>query len=148
MNRNLLAAIAIIEGLILIILLVNSLGLFNSLLDFQFFGCGGEIYATAQSPDKKLTAYALERDCGATTGSTTFIILRDTKEKLDLKEDLVNNEIIFEAREIYQPKLKWTSKHNLQVTFNPTSAPKAADISYQVVKQGDVAVDYSGLKNE
>ena len=146
MKQKTLAIIALLEGLILVGLLANSLGWFNFFPDFQLFGCGGEIYAIAQSPDKTLTAYAFERDCGATTGSTTFLITRDSKKELDLTKDLVNDEIVFVAHGIYKPKLKWTSKNRLQVTFSEYGPPKTEDIHFQNVKQGDVAIEYRGLK--
>ena len=146
MKQKTLATIAIVEGLILFGLLANSLGWLNFLPELPLLGCGGEIYATAQSPDKTLTAYAFERDCGATTASTTFLILRDSKEKLDITDYLVNDEIIFVAHGIYKPKLNWTNKNRLQVTFSDYIPPKTADIHFQNVKQGDVAIEYRGLK--
>ena len=146
MKQKTLATIAIIEGLILFGLLANSLGWFNFVPDFQLFGCGGEIYETAQSPDKTLTAYAFQRDCGATTGFSTFVIVRLSSEKLDLTEDLVEDEIVFVADGNYKSRLRWTNLNRLQVTFSEYGPPETEDIHFQNVKRGDVAIEYRGLK--
>ncbi len=147
MKQKTLATIAIAEGLILFGLLANSLGWFNFLHDFQLLGgCGGEIYATAQSPDKSLTAYAFQRDCGATTGFSTFVIVRLSSEKLDLTEDLVTNEIVFIADGDYHPQLKWLTQNDLQVEFEPDQAPTSQEIWDQSVKHDSMNIEYKGLK--
>ncbi len=142
MKRKFVAVVAIIEGLILLILLADSLSV---LPQFDLFGCGGEIYATAQSPDKQLTAYAFQRDCGATTGFTTFVILRGSGEKLDLTDDLVSDEIIFGAKGDYHPKLRWANKDDLQVTFARGDAPVSKDIFDQRIKYWETRIVYQGL---
>ncbi len=146
MKTKALAVVAAIEGLILLTLLANALGWLNFLPSFDLFGCGGEIYATAQSPDKMLTATAFERDCGATTGFSTFIIVRLTNEKLDLTKDLVAGEIIFIADGDYHPHLKWTTKDELTVTFAPTQRPQSKDIWTQIIRHQGTTIKYKGLR--
>lgn len=146
MKRKILAVIVATESLILLVLLFNSLGWLNFLPKFELLGCGGEIYATAQSPDKTLTAYAFQRDCGATTGFTTLAILRSSDDKLDLTKDLETEEIIFSADGDYHPRLNWVSKGDLRITFVLTNSPSNKDIYSQTVKQWDTTIEYSGLK--
>ena len=140
MKRKTLVAVAGVEGLILLILLANSLGWPSFLPEFSL--CGGEICAMAQSPDRKRTAYAFERDVARQRVSTTFLIVRDSKAKLDLTEDLIEDEILFAADGIYQPNLKWPSNDRLQVSSDSFGAPTAADVSFQIVKKGNLTVDY------
>lgn len=146
MKRKALAAIAALEGLILLVLLANALGWLDFLPRFELFGCDGEIYATAQSPDKTQTAYAFERDCGATTGLNTFVIVRVGAEKLDLTKDLVKDEIVFTADGDYRPQLSWTAKGALAVTFAPTQKPPSEEIWTQIIRHQGTTIEYNGVR--
>ncbi len=145
MKHKIVAAVAIVEGLVLLFLFAMW-SLDRASAGFQLFGCDGEIYSSAPSPDGKLMAYAFERDCGATTGFSSFVIIRDAKEKLNLTADLVGNEIIFQADGDYHPNLKWKSKNNLQVSFSPGAVPSEKEIGFQTVKSGEQRIEYQGLK--
>ena len=145
MKHKIVAAIAIIEGLVLL-LLFAMWSLDRASAGFQLFGCDGEIYSSAPSPDGKLMAYAFERDCGATTGFTSFVIIRDAREKLDLTADLEGNEIMFQADGDYHPTVKWKSKNNLQISFPSGAAPSDKEIGFQSVRSGELHIHYQGLK--
>ena len=141
MKHKIVAGIAIFEGLLLLLLFLvwqldDGQGLFG--------GCGGEIYSSAKSPDKKWVAYAFERDCGATTGFASWVIIRSADQKLDLSEPLEQNEIVFGADGDFHPRLRWTGKDDLQIVFSPGEMPTNKDISYQVLKMGDWRIEYQG----
>ncbi len=146
MKHKIVAGIAVFEGLILL-LLGAGWGLNRAFDGSSFFGgCNGTIYSSAPSPDGKRSAYAFERDCGATTGFASFVIIRDAKEKLDLTANLVENEIVFQADGDYHPTVKWKSKNNLQVSFPPGAVPSEKEIGFQTVKSGEQRIEYQGLK--
>ena len=141
MKHKIVAGIAVFEGLILL-LLGAGWGLNRAFDGSSFFGgCNGTIYSSAKSPDGKM-AYAFERDCGATTGFTSFVIIRDAKEKLDLTANLVENEIVFQADGDYHPTVKWKSKNNLQISFPSGAAPSDKEIGFQIVRSGELHIHF------
>jgi hypothetical protein len=144
MKTKIVAAIAVVEGLVLL-LLGAAWGLNSIGSDFQLFGCDGQIYATAPPPDGKRMAYAFERDCGATTGFSSFVVIRDATEKLDLTANLVEQEIVFQADGDYHPNLKWNSKNHLQISFPSGAAPSEKEVGFQSVKSGEQRIEYQGL---
>lgn len=138
MNAKKIAAIAVGASLVL-----GTMWVLSSAFDFSSL-CNGKIYATAPSPDNKFTAYAFERDCGATTDFASFVILKYGNEKLDLTADLNAKEIVFQSDGDYQPTLKWIAKDTLRVSFDG-GAPYPSEISFQVVKFWDYKIEYRGL---
>lgn len=142
MKFKFVTAVAVVEGVILLGILAVSVA--PDFFSLPSFGCDGTLGATAPSPDKKFVAYAFERDCGATTGFSTFVILRSAGETLDLTKDLNRDEIVFQADGDLRPQLQWLSAGKLQISF-PLGAPKK-DVTFQVVKWWDYDVEYRNLK--
>ena len=142
MKHKIIAGIAILEGVILLLLFAA----WQLSRAFDSGLCGGKIYSSAKSPDGKLVAYAFERDCGATTGFASFVIIRDATQKLDLSANLARDEIVFRADGDYHPRLVWKSGGRLQVSFAPGDAPLKKQIDFQVAKTGDQCVEYQGLQ--
>lgn len=142
MKHKIVAVVAILEGVVLLLLLAG----WRLIRDLDSGLCGGKIYSSAPSPDGKLVAYAFERDCGATTRFSSFVIIRDAKEKLDLSQNLVEREIVFGADGDYHPSLKWKSQSDLQVSFPLGEAPSEKEIGWQAVKSGEQRIEYQGLK--
>lgn len=141
MKTKLWAFLAVGEALALVIILSGwRPGFFP---DFNM--CGGSLSSAAFSPDGRWKAYAFERDCGATTRSSSFVILRDAKRPLDLSAPLEPNEIVFAADGDWSPALRWTSLRELRVLFSRGGAPARAEIFEQVVKRGDHSIRFEGL---
>lgn len=139
------ATIAIIEGVVLLLLLLG--WYLNKTFSGQglLFGCGGKVYSSATAPNKQLTAYAFERDCGATTGFATFVIIRSAQDKLDLSADLVDGEIVLGTNGDYHPKVKWLSNDKLAIVFD-SSPPESSEIWQQNIVHNNIRVVYQGLK--
>ncbi len=144
MKHKVAVAVAIFEGALLL-LVVGAWALDRAGEGFKLFGCGGKVYSTAISPGKKWVAYAFERDCGATTGFASFVIVRDAGSKLDLAADLKREEIVFQTNGDFHPRLLWTSAGNLRVAFAPGDAPADKQIGFQTVKAGNWRIQYTGL---
>ncbi len=145
MKPQIVAGIAVFEGVILLLLFVGW-QLNQAFGGSSFFGgCDGTVYSSAKSPDGKLVATAFERDCGATTDFASFVVIQDADKKLDLSAPLERNDIVFQSDGDYHPTLKWKS-NNLQISFPPGAAPSEKEIAFQVVNTGEVRIEYQGLK--
>lgn len=78
--------------------------------------CGNEISKTELSPDGMSKAVVFNRDCGATTGSSTQISIIKSGEKLPNDD---GNILVIKYKENFV--LKWLSNNQLEIKGNLSS---------------------------
>jgi hypothetical protein len=79
--------------------------------------CGNEIGYETKSPSGKWRAVAFERDCGATTRSTTEISVLQGSQPLPNEPGN-----IFSAEDDFPVRMEWKSDQILQTTYPPEHA--------------------------
>jgi hypothetical protein len=78
----------VVVGIALSLLLLGCIKLIagcDKLIDKAFDPCGNQVVKTVGSPDGKLKVVVFERDCGATTGSSTQVSLLRSSDRLPNK---------------------------------------------------------------
>lgn len=74
--------------------------------------CDNEIIKEVYSPDKQYKAIIFERDCGATTGTSSQLSILKANKEL---ENEVGNTFVVNEGEI---RIEWTSQRQLKVYFD------------------------------
>jgi hypothetical protein len=80
--------------------------------------CGEKLQGFSSSPDGKWEAILIQRDCGATTGMATHIVLHATNTGLNVK-NLIPIAIL---QTDIMPHIKWKDKTRLHVSWNQPTA--------------------------
>ena len=141
-KRRMVAVIRVVEIVALMTVLAYW-GLNRVFANFDAGMCGGATYSSTRSPDKMLKAYAFERDCGATTGFASWVIVKRSGEKFSPSDDLQDDEIVFSGE--YQPALRWLANNQLQVSFVGKAAPRESEIWHQVLVLDQIKIVYQGF---
>ncbi len=92
--------------------------------------CGNQIGYEEKSPSGKLRAVAFERDCGATTGSTTQISILPNNQELPNEPGNV-----FIADGDLRIGIKWEAKDKLVITY-----PRGAKVRLKRETQSGVSI--------
>jgi hypothetical protein len=84
-----------------------------SIHSFSIFDCSHELKVEELSPDKLFIASVSENDCGATTDYSTWVTVRKSSERLDLKKQ--RPVLVIEGKN--NVSIKWPNKYSLLIRF-------------------------------
>ena len=102
--------------------------------------CSADVKARRDSPDRKLTAYYVVGDCGATTGFMPVIYLRDSG--WPAAACWIDNErLIIGGPDYAEYDIAWTSARALRITCLTPDSAKPNEIK---TREGNVDITYEG----
>lgn len=95
--------------------------------------CGNKQAGLSYSSDEKYKAIVFSRDCGATTGYSTHVVVVPAKEKLN--DQTVGNAFVIDGGGPPEPEhvtAAWTGPRNLQITHygGPRVFHKKGEVSF------------------
>lgn len=121
-----------------------TIGLAGSLLQGCLFMCGDEVTVRAPSPDGEWLAAAYVRNCGATTGFTTHVVIMEKGEKPDASGDV----FVAEAGTARQSphggpeiQLRWLAPDRLRVSYG-----EGTEVWFQAVRKRGLHVAYEVVR--
>lgn len=107
---------------------------------FYFGGgiCAEETLLVTTSPDGRIEAVVLERDCGAMARSATRVAVKSANWE----------ETVFSRSGSIQLSLSWTSPETLLVTGSSVKTFTGSGVFRKVCKIPGLEIEYQGIGNE
>lgn len=125
---------------------ILTIGLAASSLQGCMFLCEHDVTVRAPSPDGEWLAAAYVRNCGATTGFTTHVVIMEKGEKPDPSGDIFVAEAGTARRSSHggpQVQLRWLAPDRLRVSYG-----EGAEVWFQAVRKRGLYVEYEVLPKQ
>jgi hypothetical protein len=145
LKTGMLLALSGVVGCGVGLILSGWLSAVSNAWDNAFDMCVDTVKAEAKSPDGLHIATSFERNCGATTGYSTMVVLRRHSGKLDLRHDTdpqqdKNIVLIVDKRPNLQ--IRWKSNRELLIDSSSSSI-KPQDIFKKNMSWNNIQIQYN-----